>query len=306
MKNDVFCYGEIGVDNIVQLPHLPSPELAAFPTSDSYHIGGAAANTAVWLANFGIRTGLSGNWIGLDLYGQQLWAWLSQHPLLDLSFVERGEEEATPFCRALVTPDGERTFLVFGYPQARKTELTRRHLAGATYMPLDLYGGEERMRAAELAAGAGVQTAVGDVIETDHPILPLAPVVTNSAAFMREALPGVDIEQQTRRLQAVNQGIVIATDGGNSVFAIDGRDAQSCAYTVQPPEVAAVDATGAGDAFRAGLLAGLLDGQPFPRAVCWGAAAGALKVQRLGAATDLPPAAEIIALADSLTAEVVS
>ena len=47
---DVFCYGEIGVDNIIQVPHLPNPELATFPTSDSYHIGGAAANTAVWLA----------------------------------------------------------------------------------------------------------------------------------------------------------------------------------------------------------------------------------------------------------------
>ena len=64
MSVDLFCYGEIGVDNIIQLPHLPSPELAAFPTGDTYHIGGAAANTAVWLAKLGIATALSGNWIG--------------------------------------------------------------------------------------------------------------------------------------------------------------------------------------------------------------------------------------------------
>ncbi len=29
---DVFCYGEIGVDNIIQADGLPSPENAVFPT----------------------------------------------------------------------------------------------------------------------------------------------------------------------------------------------------------------------------------------------------------------------------------
>jgi len=52
---DVFCYGELGGDNIIRLPHLPPPETAAFPTADSYHIGGAAANTAVWLAGWGVQ-----------------------------------------------------------------------------------------------------------------------------------------------------------------------------------------------------------------------------------------------------------
>jgi sugar/nucleoside kinase (ribokinase family) len=120
---------------------------------------------------------------------------------------------------------------------------------------------------------------------------------------MREALPGVEIRQQTRRLQALNKGIVVATDGAHEVFAV-GPGGE--AYRVRPPAVSAVDATGAGDAFRAGLLAGLLKGEQLPRALCLGAAAGALKVQHLGAATTLPSADEIVALADTLTAEAVS
>ena len=294
---NIFCYGEIGVDNIILLPHLPSPELAAFPTSESYHIGGAAANTAVWLAHLGVETVLAGNHIGVDAYGQQLWGWLSERPYLDLRLVQRRAEESTPFCRVLVTPDGERSFLVFGYPQAGKTALQPEHLAGAAFLALDMYGGEERYRAAEVAHAAGVKTAVGDVIKLDHPILPLAPIITNSAAFMRDALPGVDIEAQTRRLQAINQGIVIATDGARPILTVDE---QGHAFYVKPPQVVPVDATGAGDAFRSGLLAALLQGQPLERAVCLGAACGALKVQRLGAASDLPPADEIIALGDTL------
>ena len=303
MNNRVFCYGEIGVDNIVEVPHLPSPEIAAFPVSDTYHIGGAAANTAVWLASLGVDTALGGNWIGHDRYGRLLWEWLDGRPRLDLRYVRRSDAETTPFCRVLVTPDGERTFLVYGYPQTTKTELAEEHLQGAAYMALDLYGGAERMRAAELAHSAGVQTAVGDVVTADHPILPIAPLVLNSAAFMRESLPGVDVREQCRRLQAVNRGIVIATDGARAIFALnsDGE-----AFSVQPPPVTAVDATGAGDAFRAGLLAGLLKGEPFQSALCWGAAAGALSVRHQGAATVLPQAEEIIALAGTLKAEAVS
>jgi sugar/nucleoside kinase (ribokinase family) len=90
MSFQIFCYGEIGIDNIIHVAHLPSPELAAFPSGDSYHIGGAAANTAAWLAGLGVRTGLAGNRIGMDEYGKGLWTLLSARPNLDLEFVERG------------------------------------------------------------------------------------------------------------------------------------------------------------------------------------------------------------------------
>ena len=62
----------------------------------------------------------------------------------------------------------------------------------------------------------------------------------------------------------------------------------------------AIDATGAGDAFRSGLLYGLFRGFDLPRSVCWGVAAGSLKVKNLGAATTLPDFKEIEALANSL------
>ncbi|HEC22683.1 MAG TPA: carbohydrate kinase family protein [Chloroflexi bacterium] len=294
---DVFCYGEIGVDNIIQIPHLPTPELAAFPTADSYHIGGAAANTAVWLAGFGISVGLAGNAIGRDLYGNWLWEWLSQHRSLDLSLIERREDVTTPFCRAMVTPDGERTFLVFWYPQTPKTPLKASMLGGAQFVALDLYGGDERLEAARVAREAGAKTTVGDVIAPDHPALPLTDIATNSAAYIRETFPGVDVRQHARRLQAISKGIVITTDGPDEVYVVD---AEGASFTVQPPAVQAVDATGAGDAFRAGLLYGLLQGRDLPHSVCWGVAAGALKVQRIGAASDLPSRDEVAALARTL------
>ena len=214
--------------------------------------------------------------------------------------MEQRKGVTTPFTRAIVTPDGERSFLIFWYPQAPKILLTKEMLDGARFFALDLYGGPERLAVAQLAFNAGLSTAIGDVIWPDHPALPYTSIATNSGPFIRQNFPGVDVRQHARRLQSISKGIVITTDGPHQVHAID---AQGHGFTLQPPAVEAVDATGAGDAFRSGLLYGLSRGLDLPRSLCWAVAAGSLKVRNLGAATTLPEFKEIQALADSLQAQ---
>ncbi len=298
MSSSVLCYGEIGVDNLIQVEQIPTPEIAVFPQGDTYHIGGAAANTGVWLAALGVPVRVAGNAIGTDLYGDWLWGWLTAHDWLDVSAVERRDGVTTPFTRTMVTPNGDRHFLIFGYPQAPKTPLTRDLLADAAYLPLDLYGGEERLAAARLAHEAGVQTVIGDVVWPDHPALPYSDITINSAAFVRALFPDVAIEAHMQQIQAQSGGLVIATDGGGAVRALtpDGRF-----IVVQPPAVEPVDATGAGDAFRAGLVDALLQGERLVDALRWAIGCGAFKVQHLGAATALPTRAQVAALADAAT-----
>ena len=190
----VFCYGELGVDNLIRVPHLPSPEVASFPTTETYHIGGAAANTAVWLARWNTPVTLAGNHIGLDLYGEKLRLWLENYPTLNLEYLEQREAVTTPFCRVMVTPDGERSFLIFGYPEAPKTPLIKAMLATSDYLALDLYGGDERLAAARVAHEAGIATVVGDVIRADHDILPMTSIATNAAAYIRQVFPEADIK----------------------------------------------------------------------------------------------------------------
>ena len=296
----VFCYGEVGVDNIIQADQLPSPEIAVFPQAESYHIGGAAANTAVWLARMDLPVGLSGNVIGSDLYGTQLQEWLGQNDRLDLSALEIVPGTTTPFTRAIVTPDGERSFLIFYYPHTPKSTFSLDKLKGAKYLALDLYGGPERIQSAKTAHNAGVQTTIGDVIWPEHEVLPFTDIATNSGSYIRNIFPGVDVHQHAHKLQTINKGIVITTDGGDEVFAID-RDGS--AFVAHPPKVEVVDATGAGDAFRAGLLYGLDQGLDLAASVCWGMATGSLKVGHVGAATTLPTFAEIETLAKRLIAQ---
>lgn len=297
MALEVFCYGELGIDNIIRLQHLPAPERASFPYADTYHVGGAAANTAVWLAGWGVRVGLAGNAIGRDAYGRQLLNWLGQRFSLDRRWLEVREEVATPFCRILVTPDGERSILVYGYPQTPKTELTGEMLGGARYLALDLYGGEERIAAARIGRSAGAQVVITDVVWPDHRALPLADIALISAAYVRDQFPGVDPIAHAKRLQSISRGIVVMTDGSRAVH-VAGQNSEL--FAVQPPKVEAVDATGAGDAFRAGLIYGLLQDWPLPKCVCFATAAGASKVMRVGGGSDVPAMEEVAGLAATL------
>jgi sugar/nucleoside kinase (ribokinase family) len=138
------------------------------------------------------------------------------------------------------------------------------------------------------------------VVWKDHAVLPFTSIATNSGSYIRALFPGVDVRAYSHELQTISKGIVITTDGGDPIHVID-RDGS--AFVVSPPKTDVKDATGAGDAFRAGLLYGLTKGRTLMESVCLGVATGSLKVKYLGAATTLPEISEILQLAETITVE---
>jgi sugar/nucleoside kinase (ribokinase family) len=67
-----------------------------------------------------------------------------------------------------------------------------------------------------------------------------------------------------------------------------GAAAASGLQQVSLPPVTPVDTTGAGDCFNAGLIAGLLQGLPLPKAAALGCATGALSTGALGGTAGAP------------------
>ena len=61
-------------------------------------------------------------------------------------------------------------------------------------------------------------------------------------------------EEMLKRLQGLGPKAAVITDGKNDLFIGDGRNI----YSAKPPEVKVVDATGAGDAFAASFLSGII------------------------------------------------
>ena len=283
----ILCYGEIGLDIYLAIDRLPRLNQAADCTEEFENVGGAAANSALWLANWGLPTRLAGHDLGDDRAGAAVRQAFRAHPLLDTAYVACHANYRTPRCQCLVTPDGERSFIMHWLDELRMTAPTHEMLQGVAWLNLDMSGPRpSRLRAAELAAERGVSVLVNDIYDLDDPLLPLVDVLVISASIIRSRQPGADPLELARELQAAAACDVIVTDSGADITLLTD---QSQRAMITPPAVKAVDTTGAGDIFKSGLLYGLQQGLPLAQAARWGAAAGSLMCQYAGTTKTLAP-----------------
>ena len=268
------CYGEIDLDIYLAVSRLPSLNRAAHVTRELENVGGAAANTAIWLAGWGIPTLLAGHDLGADRYGQRVRRALAEYPQLDARYVAWHPNYQTPRCQCLVTPDGERSFIMHWPDELRISPLEAAMLRGVEWLNLDMSGPlGPRLDAARLAQSQNVAVLINDIYDVEHPILPLVDILVISASIVRTRLPHTSPLELGKDLQSAAGCSVLITDGGDPLTALLSTG-ETC--RISPPAVETVDTTGAGDIFKAGLLAALLAELPLSQAIRWGMAAGTL------------------------------
>lgn len=294
---DVLSYGTVGLDYIIRVPYWPTPGLGAHAPGEEEHIGGKAANVAVFLARWGVSVAISGNVIGDDAVGQRLLDRLAAIPFIHTDYLERQPGLASMFCRVLVNPHGERAIIGIRVDEIPQTLPTAEMIGCARLLTLDLYGGDERIVAARMAAEAGKPVVVGDLRRFDHPVVPFTSVAIASAEEIRREYHDLAPADFAARAWQAGAANVVITGGAEDVLVFT-REGTVTAIT--PPEVAVVDSTGAGDAFRAGIVFGLLAGWSLVEAAAMGTAAGSLNVTRAGAASSPSAAQDTIALARQL------
>ncbi len=295
---DVLSYGTIGLDYIIRVPEWPTPEHGVHAAGEEEHIGGKATNTALFLAAWGLKVAVSGHAIGDDPLGDRLVELLNQRPNLSTRYLRRVPGLRSMYCRILVNPQGERAIIGINVDENPQTPPTPEMVRAARLLTLDLYGGQERVEVARLAAEAGRAVVVGDLRSTDHPVLPYTTVAIASAAEIRREYPGLSVRQFASAVRAAGASQVIVTDGPADVHVFEAEGRQ---LAIRPPQVTVVDTTGAGDAFRAGIVYGVLAGWPLADAAALGTAAGALNVGQAGAASHIPSLGKVRALAATLT-----
>lgn len=112
------------------------------------------------------------------------------------------------------------------------------------------------------------------------------------------ALPTLaDVAEAARALQRGGvERVVVSLGAEGAVIVGDGG-----AWQARPPSVTVATTVGAGDALVAGTLGALAAGRRFPDAAVFGMACAAARIQQI--APDLPPRAQIDALAARITAQ---
>jgi ribokinase len=298
----VVVYGEIGIDNLISIPQPLDYERDAIVTADEYMIGGYGCNIAILLALWGVPVRLSGYAIGDDPYGAMILAMLSRYPALDRSFIETRPAIKTAFCRVIVDPSGSRAIMAFNLHErcADPSPLSPELLDGATHIVLDSLSQRGAfLPAAEIAHRAGLTVINSDINTLACPLLPFVDVICNSAGLLRNKDGVTDAPAFARQLHQKHGAAVITTDGPRPIQAIasDGHE-----FWVTPPRIPAaqiIDTTGAGDALKSGVTYGLVRGWPLEQCVRYGAAAGALIIQSVGAVAREPSTEEVLQLVQS-------
>jgi len=301
MASQVLCYGGICIDNIIHVPYMPTPGIATTPTHQQFQLGGGATQTAVWLASWNIPVTLTGNAIGNDAYAQQILDELQLFKSFDTSQIEQKVDVDTPYTRALVPPSGDRYLIEFGYDTAPMYPADNVQLDGIQILTVNFYYNNterETQRLAQKAHSQGIQVIASDVLDEDNALYSVSDILINSRAVMEKKLPHTDHYGYSVALQAKHGGIVIMTDGENRVWVIN-RDGKT--FSVDVPKVDVYDTTGAGDAFRAGVVYGQLKGWSLEESTKLAVASGTIQVARNASVT--PPASlqDTQVLANTLT-----
>lgn len=290
-RSGVVVLGDVALDVLVRPVSSVAPG-GDIPARVRGSGGGSGGNTAAWLATLDVPVTMLAR-IGDDVAGRQVTDELTARGVR-CAFAVDGTE---PTCAVvvLVDPDGQRTMYSDRGAAARLAvadvdpDLVRAaaHLHVSGYVLLDESSRTAGLAALELARAAGVPTSVDPQAVAVLGARFLAMVggvdlLLPNTDELRELTGSTDPASAADLLDVV--GAVAVTDGAAGASWVDRRGVH--AAPARPVEC--VDSTGAGDAFDAGVIAGLLAGHDSRAALLSGIAAGSAAVGQVGASPRSP------------------
>jgi fructokinase len=307
---DVIALGELLIDFVPTVSGVTLIEAPAFKKAP----GGAPANVAAGLAKLGVSAGFMGK-VGDDAFGRFLVQTL-QDVGVEVSRLRFSSEARTALAFVSLRADGEREFMFYRHPSADMLYTAKevdteyiRHANIFHHGSISLIG--EPSRSATLCAIQAARDA-GLTISYD-PNLRLAlwpnPSAAKEGMMLAWPLAQVikinedelvfltgknDYEAAARSLWHPGLRLMVVTLGkGGCIYLTPQFSGRVPGFVVE-----AVDTTGAGDGFVAGLLKGLL-ATPDPdqrrlEEICrYANAVGALTTTQRGAIPALPVARQV-------------
>lgn len=297
----VAVFGDINLDLAVVIDSLPAPGEEVFATTSRIGLGGSAVNTAVSLARLGVSTAILAQ-VGDDPFGEFTTRELAR-VRIDTSRVAVSPTEATGLNLVTVSGDGERGMI--GVRGANVTYGGEPDWLGDTdWLHLSGYAllNDPQRRAARRALSAAKEEGIPISVDVPAGVgARIGPSLADDLAGCHLVSGGANALSPIAGPQDPVEALLslgverVAVTAGAAVCRLADR-AGSVAVT--PPVVEAIDATGAGDSFVAGLVAARLAGlAPGPSLVI-AAALGAAATTHRGAGTALGDTDRIRAVLD--------
>jgi len=296
-SGEILMLGDINIDTVWPVSEFPTPGRDGLTETLSVEIGGAVVNSAIVLDNLGERTGLLGC-VGKDVWAEQVTQKLTQTNI-DIKNIHVKPDSTTGLTFIIVTPNGERT--MFSHRGANIQLETQDidedvfkdaailHISG--YALLESPQKNALWRAVELAKKYYVQisldTGLEPAIQNPKDLRRLIRELTICISGPQEIsalLDSTSPEEAADLLLSLGIQLAAIKLGEKGSFVADKKDRFFCPSF----HVNAVDTTGAGDSFTAGLLYGWAHGLSLPASAALASALGALAASVFGAGFSLP------------------
>ncbi len=293
----IVVVGSANVDLVVRTPHIPRPGETVLGRDFVMALGGKGANQAVGAARLGAEVTFLAC-VGTDTFGDQCLDGYEQEGI-DTSYIKRVSDEATGVALISVANDGENSIAVASGANMRLTpsliEAAGDAFARADVVLLQLeIPVESVIEAARLGRKNGIQVVLNPAPAQSLPsdLLQAVDVLTPNRIELAQLLGvsendvmAMDDERLAKSALGLGVPSAVITLGKEGALA-----AGSWGWVRVPSfPVEAVDTTGAGDAFNAGLVVALgRGGMDLPEATRYACACGALATTKVGAQPSLP------------------
>jgi len=291
---DVIGFGALNVDKLYKVNKIAGPEEEGFIKGFEEACGGSAANTIVGLARLGCKVGFIGK-VANDREGKMLLEDFRREGVNTKGII-RAETGRSGTVMGFVDEKGERALYVD--PGVNDTisfeEIDRGYACQAKFIHLTSFVGEKSFEAQKrlvenLPKNVKVSLDPGELYARKG-IKALNPILKRTFVFMPNSrelalLTGMeDYVKGAEKMLELGVKVVAVKLGGRGCYVTDGRES----HHVEAFKVQIVDTTGAGDAFCAGFIYGLLNGKSLKECAKLGNFVASRCIMKMGARTGLP------------------
>jgi ribokinase len=296
---DVVGFGALNVDKLFRVNRLAKAEEESFIEEYAEACGGSAANTAVGLARLGCKVGYIGK-VGCDREGDLLLQDFHAEGV-DTAGTIRTEQGKSGSVLGFVDKKGARALYIDSgvNDTIMLNEVNARYASRAQFLHLTSFVGEKSFQTQKklldaISSSIKVSLDPGALyarkgFEALEPILRRTYVMMPNAIELELLTGKVDYCKGADLMVGRGVKIVAVKLGSDGCYVTDGKER----HLIEPVKVEVVDTTGAGDAFCAGFLYGLINEKSFLECGRLGNFVASRCVMKMGARAGLPYAKDL-------------
>jgi ribokinase len=297
MTFDVICFGALNVDKLYRVNRIAREDEESYITDFKEAPGGSAANTAVGLARLGLEIGFIGK-VSDDREGKLLIGDFEKEDV-DTNGIVILRGGRSGVVTGFVDKKGERALYVDPGVNdlLRFEEIDLRYAQNTEFLHLTSFVGEKSFRAQKnlIKALSNVRVSFDPgELYTRRGLASLQPMIKRSAVLFlnrneMKVLTGEGYEKGSKILIKKGAGIVAVKLGKKGCYVTDGKEN----HMVEPYKVKVVDTTGAGDAYCAGFLYGLMKNKDLHECGRLGNFVASRCITKAGAREGLPKVSDL-------------